>query len=243
MDGQSGWRFCDQCFGMFYAGFLILGDDLPGVCPANPEGHRHQGFVFYLPHDVPPLSVGQAGWRFCEKCWGMFADVFPPGVCPAGGIHVAQGFKFELPFVVDGVFKPGQPDWRRCTKCMGLFFDGAAAKGICPAGGGHNGAGGTNLILPHRDFPAMSFIVFFLGDTGIQIFGTGFEPNQQVDFLTFYRHPSSALEQRGGFTFTASDEGKIFEESLSFNSAGAIGIGVWGFDFGSGEGLWVDQSK
>jgi hypothetical protein len=71
-----------------------------GVCPAGGP-HRAQGFVFYLPHDVAE-TVGQPGWSFCDRCFGMFFSGNPPerekkGVCPAGGPHNPQGFLFVLP--------------------------------------------------------------------------------------------------------------------------------------------------
>jgi hypothetical protein len=98
MDGQPAWRFCDKCFGMFFNG-----DPDPnrkGRCPADGGMHAAQGFVFYLPHDVPD-TAGQPGWRFCDKCFGMFFNGDPnrKGRCPADGdIHRAQGdFLFVLP--------------------------------------------------------------------------------------------------------------------------------------------------
>ncbi len=95
MDGQPAWRFCDKCLGIFFNG-----DPDPkrkGHCPAG-DAHHAQGFVFYLPHDVPD-TVGQPGWRFCDKCFGMFfnGDPAKKGHCPAGDAHHAQGFLFVLP--------------------------------------------------------------------------------------------------------------------------------------------------
>ena len=34
-----------------------------------------------------------------------------------------------------------QTDWRYCDKCFALFWNGAASKGRCAAGGGHNAQG------------------------------------------------------------------------------------------------------
>jgi len=95
MDGQPAWRFCDKCFGMFFNG-----DPDPnrrGRCPAG-DVHHAQGFVFYLPHDVPD-TVGQPDWGFCDKCFGIFFNGDPnnKGRCPAGDVHHAQGFRFVLP--------------------------------------------------------------------------------------------------------------------------------------------------
>lgn len=43
--------------------------------------------------------IGQPGWRFCDKCWGIFFNGDPniKGHSPAGGAHHAQGFQFVLP--------------------------------------------------------------------------------------------------------------------------------------------------
>ena len=45
--GQSAWRFCTQCFSMFFDG-----SPDKGACPAA-GGHTAQGFMFVLPHDIP----------------------------------------------------------------------------------------------------------------------------------------------------------------------------------------------
>jgi hypothetical protein len=45
-----------------------------------------------------------------------------------------------------------QGDWRYCDKCEVLFFNGAANKGRCPAGGGHE-AQGFNFLLPYGNLP------------------------------------------------------------------------------------------
>jgi hypothetical protein len=94
--GQPGWRFCDKCFGMFFANLPPVNQ---GRCPADGRVHEAQGFLFVLPHDVPE-TAGQPGWRFCEKCFGMFfnGDPVNKGRCPLDGqLHVAQGFPFVLP--------------------------------------------------------------------------------------------------------------------------------------------------
>jgi hypothetical protein len=86
----------------------------------------------------------QPDWRFCNKCNAMFFDGYPTnkGHCPAGGTHVAQGFRFLMHFDAgkgDGGRR--QYDWRFCGKCSAMFFDGYPNKGTCPAGGAHSAAG------------------------------------------------------------------------------------------------------
>lgn len=85
---QSDWRFCRNCFALFYNGF-----EPDGVCPAS--GHRPAGFDFSLPHDTP--GGGQDQWRFCSRCYQLFYDGYPTkGSCARGGAHTAAGFDFRL---------------------------------------------------------------------------------------------------------------------------------------------------
>ena len=74
------WRFCNQCFVMFFDG-----NPQKGHCPGGTNGHVAQGLTFNLPHDTPETEHDQAHWRFCNKCAGMFFHGFPQnGTCPAG---------------------------------------------------------------------------------------------------------------------------------------------------------------
>jgi len=85
------------------------------------------------------------------------------GVCPAGGAHEGHGenpvsFNFTLAHNVP----PGtddQADWRNCWKCQVMFFDGYPKKGVCPAGGTHEGHGDDprtwTFVLPHPLSPSL----------------------------------------------------------------------------------------
>jgi hypothetical protein len=89
--GQTDWRFCNKCNGLFYDGY-----PQKGRCPAD-GGHVAQGFNFVLPFNTPAAPDTQTAWRFCNKCNGMFYDGYSQkGRCPAGGGHVAQGYNFVL---------------------------------------------------------------------------------------------------------------------------------------------------
>ena len=118
----------------------------------------------------------QFGWRFCDKCFGMFFNGDPDparkGVCPGGGMHHAQGFVFRLPFNVPE--SVGQPGWSFCDRCFSMFFNGdPASKGVCPAGGGHHPQG-LIFVLPHDvpetvgqpgwAFCERCFVMFFNGN-------------------------------------------------------------------------------
>jgi hypothetical protein len=71
--GQSGWRWCNQCGGLFFAGNNL------GVCPA-PHSHTEAGSDTYV---LPQSGVGQSGWKWCSKCQGLFFAVGGVGVCPS----------------------------------------------------------------------------------------------------------------------------------------------------------------
>jgi hypothetical protein len=142
--GQHGWRFCSNCFGLFFS-YPSLGTPTPGKCPA---GGGHAALVTYEEAtevffgDYPltytgPSSPGEHGWRFCSKCLGLFLiSRRSPEACPAGDIHDAtQSGDYSLANNVSSY--PGQHGWRFCSKCMALFFSGRGILGICPAGGGH----------------------------------------------------------------------------------------------------------
>jgi hypothetical protein len=62
--------------------------------------------------------------------------------------HFKTALADKIPFGGD----VGQQNWRGCNKCSGLFYDGAAPKGVCPAGGGHF-AQGFNFTLPFNTAP------------------------------------------------------------------------------------------
>jgi hypothetical protein len=146
---QRGWRFCDKCFAMFFAGTAAGA----GRCVAGGQ-HHGQGFEFYLPHDLPDPAQGQKDWRFCGKCRGMYFDGRSDwkGICPAGGGHAGTGFNFYLEHDVPADANH-QADWRFCQKCAALFFQGtdATPKGVCTAGGNHS-LQGFDFALSH-DLP------------------------------------------------------------------------------------------
>jgi hypothetical protein len=129
--GQSEWRFCVKCHGLYYDGYPDK-----GVCPdGGPHALHPASFNFSLPHDASPID-GQQGWRFCLKCQGLYYDGYADdGVCPRGGGHRTHpdAFKFVLPH--DDTPVQGQRSWRFCRRCYGLFFDGYEQKGVCSAGG------------------------------------------------------------------------------------------------------------
>ena len=121
--GQSNWRWCSKCQGLFFAGSPTL-----GVCPAGGT-HTDVGSDNYV---LPDSGSGQSNWRWCSKCQGLFFAGNPTlGACPAGGTHTDVGSdNYVLPDSGSG-----QSNWRWCSKCQGLFFAGNPTLGVCPAGG------------------------------------------------------------------------------------------------------------
>jgi hypothetical protein len=100
-----------------------------------------------LPASNAIAKDSQAGWRWCNKCQGLFFSGSPTqGVCPAWGAHDSTGSgNYQLTANVSG--GPGQQNWRWCSKCQGLFFASHPFQGRCPAGQAHTTAGSGNYVL------------------------------------------------------------------------------------------------
>jgi hypothetical protein len=89
----------------------------------------------------------QEGWRWCNKCQGMFYGLASAGVgglghCPAGGAHTTAGSGFYYQRIGSDVANVQQGGWSWCNKCMGFFYSRASSgMGRCAAGGAHTKAG------------------------------------------------------------------------------------------------------
>ncbi|MET9913485.1 hypothetical protein ABZZ74_43165 [Streptomyces sp. NPDC006476] len=183
MGMQLDWRFCQKCNVMFFDGFPDKGS-----CAA--EGpHVASGFVFALPHDIPPAPKSQAAWRYCAKCHAMFYDGFPQkGACPTdGGGHAAAGYGFVLPHDVPPTGN-AQDAWRYCGKCSAMFYDGFPGKGRCDGGGEHV-AQGFVFVLPH-DVPASLDFTFapIVFSSGVAAGGNSHLVLRQDGSYTFSGH-------------------------------------------------------
>lgn len=101
---QDGWRVCSLCNGLWWSG-------LAGFCPADPAGHNAVGSAAYVLAQTP-LGIGQADWRFCQKCAGMFFADHSDGVCPAGGTHDASSSgNYVLPVPVRCDYRANPDGW------------------------------------------------------------------------------------------------------------------------------------
>ena len=133
--GQRNWRWCQKCEGMFFAG-----NPSQGTCPAGGAHDRSASGDYDMIVPVPGMRVppGQTGWRWCQKCQGMFFGDNPSnGSCPVGGAH-DKSASGPYKLIHQAPAAHGQHDWRWCNKCQGLFFNGHPTQGTCPAGGAHD---------------------------------------------------------------------------------------------------------
>ncbi len=148
MSNQTGWRFCQKCHGLFFAG-----NPDQGTCPG---GGTHDGSAsgkYVMQFGDSALNAQpQGGWRWCRKCQGLFFvgddEVLSPlmfgddpfrRMCPAGNHHDGlQSGHYVMEFGEDGTGVQG--GWRFCKKCFGLFFStpgditghNIEFQGLCP---------------------------------------------------------------------------------------------------------------
>jgi hypothetical protein len=195
LEGQPGWHFCSECFGLFYAGDP---QGRMGRCPKG-GGHKKYGFNFVLPFNKPESANHQANWHYCRNCFGMFYAGDKRGirgVCPYGGSHVEYGFNFLLEYDIPIEPAGTQANWRFCNKCFGMFYAGdpRAYWGVCPAGiyGDHeHEAYGFNFDLPHTaefytpQLPTAPPVppnirVDYKGEGNFVVHGTNFLGNHEI---------------------------------------------------------------
>ena len=140
----------------------------------------------------------QSQWHFCQNCSSMFfgGNDINAGACVGGsrrgGLHIAEGFEFTLPFAGGPEAPNTQKDWLFCRKCACMFFGGNP--GACIKGGGHDGTGSFNFHLPHdipeapntqKDwlFCRKCSVMFFGGNPGKCLKGGGHDGNGSFKFV------------------------------------------------------------
>src|SRR5713101_9894980 len=135
---------------MFFAGQADQGH-----CPAGgPHDASESGNYLMIFGEGAFNTQPQGGWRFCQKCQGLFFDgpPNPRGACPASGQHDPSASGHYLMVFGDGTEPNSQGSWRFCKKCQGMFFAGHADQGHCPAGGPHD-ASASGPYQISRDLP------------------------------------------------------------------------------------------
>jgi hypothetical protein len=113
--------------------------------------------VFFNTKPNPSVepSGQQDNWRWCGRCQALFHESRNSegkliAKCPEGkgGEHLV-GIRNYRPF--HGAGTPGQVDWRWCSRCGGMFYNGHPTKGVCPAGGEHDGKTSWNYHINHTE--------------------------------------------------------------------------------------------
>jgi hypothetical protein len=141
MSGQTGWRWCRKCEGLFFAG-----NPSQGVCAADIGPHDPNESGAYVIDLSDSAVVGQNLWRWCSTCQGLFfVGGGTLGRCPAGGSHTSDGSgDYILHQQPTGLST--QAGWRWCRDCQGMYFGGGSG-GVCPAGAQHSAEGSGDYVL------------------------------------------------------------------------------------------------
>jgi CubicO group peptidase (beta-lactamase class C family) len=93
------------------------------------------------------FAKDESGWRWCNKCQGLFfGDNLEKSTCPGGGKHALEGSRVYI-LALNEKDTRFQRGWRRCSQCQGLWFGRDREKGKCPAGGVHAEAGNEDYAL------------------------------------------------------------------------------------------------
>ena len=140
-DWQRNWRLCAKCAGLFFGPQIAQ-----SKCSGSPQSkgphvvhsapkYTHNYFLALESPDAP----GQGGWRYCNKCQGLWMGLNANSACPATGKHSKQG-SGEYRVIENADAKgPGEKGWRWCFQCQGLHHGGTLS-GVahkCPSGGDH----------------------------------------------------------------------------------------------------------
>jgi hypothetical protein len=164
-DVQRGWRRCGKCQSIFYSRSGVT------YCPVTTPSNSHtvadnRDYMFAIDcadaapgaTNASPAPFGQQGWRWCNRCSGLW---FPNSgsVCPApgGGNHASAGSSnYALYTYWSGTlngypsFSPGETGWSWCNKCQSMWNGTQQASSKCPADGqNHSFAGSGNYTIQY----------------------------------------------------------------------------------------------
>lgn len=151
---QADWRWCNKCQGLYY------GPGQPASRCAAGGPHSRQADSgsgnYTLLHNAAPAIDRQNGWRWCNRCQGLF---YGPEVatsrCPAGSTHATPAVSGSGNYTLFHNAPPDagrQRDWRYCSTCRGLFFGPSVDLSACPGGGTHrrpDQTGSGNYSIAH----------------------------------------------------------------------------------------------
>ena len=112
------------------------------------------GGGLWRPRAGDPIAVNntvlrQDGWRWCNKCQGLFfggaaAAGSLGGLCPFDHQPHSSAGSGSYILAQQETDAFSQPGWRWCSKCQGLFV--ANPGSVCPAGMGHVSSGGFYVL-------------------------------------------------------------------------------------------------
>lgn len=147
---ERGWRSCGKCEALFWDGQA----GFKGVCQRGGAHEADPGEPadYALEFGAPEDPGNQANWRRCRKCLALFWNGNAPdtGLCPAAGVHEAEGANLRLPHISIEEDAINQRHWRFCRKCFCLFFQGLDNNsGLCARDGGPHEAQGFEFVVPH----------------------------------------------------------------------------------------------
>ena len=139
---QSGWRWCRQCQGLWYAGNRF------SLCPAPSFNGRSWPHSSNGSGNYNLYRIGEGGnqheWRWCQNCQGLWfsgngtngncagtldwttaGKPAPHSMSGSGNYQLAvNGSPFDSP-------PAGQDGWYWCLQCQGLWY-GLNGPGYCP---------------------------------------------------------------------------------------------------------------
>jgi hypothetical protein len=128
---QPQWSWCRNCSSFFFSGHATQ-----GVCPHGGVHDKTGSGAYAVIMNPPPLIgtlgglAGQAGWRHCSNCEGMFwpQSGTSGGRCPAGTPGGAHDGAASAVYAIDfsgAILEYDrwhyQDGWSWCTNCQGLF--------------------------------------------------------------------------------------------------------------------------
>ena len=91
-------------------------------CPAG-GAHDQTGSGNYRLVQNTPSYPGQANWRWCHKCQGLYF-AGNPGSNARPAARTTQTGSGDYTLIHQAPLAFGQHGWRWCKKCQGLFFSG-----------------------------------------------------------------------------------------------------------------------
>jgi Peptidase family C25 len=157
--GQSDWKWCRRCQGLFFAGNGLDKTLCPAWNPHKPgssRSHDPKGSGDYTLNfrrgRGTDRAAGQTGWRWCSRCQGLFFAAGGPGVCPTDppGPHVydSQFANYAVkwpspladlspaallvvaPQAFEGALQP-LVDWKNATAMPTVLVTTEALRGAC----------------------------------------------------------------------------------------------------------------